>query len=381
MKICWKNLCLSACFILLSIASSLAQCGTLQSVTYDTTVAGTGNNTHVFTLSKFDPSVGTLMSAKINSVISVNYGFTLKNVEDVHRDFSVAVGRYDNFSSAALSTPYTNSMNIPLGSFPLDPGNSVSEVPSNILSRFVQTDSLVYNMANFLGSGTIDYNYTPITYTNLTGSNVYYYSATASDTIRFSITYFYCTASVLPISIINFFAKKEDQETIQLSWKTLNELAGRTYEIEKSEDGNTFSVLASELSVTEGDDADYLYNYTINKSDNNKIFFRIKMINSSDVISYSDIREVDLDNNTGNISLYPNPSSDFINVSFNQPQTSNWDINIYSSNGILIQNNYASNVNSFRIPFQHKLASGSYIMQIVNKRTQQNYAKRFTIVN
>lgn len=380
MKPLWKILCLSGYFIIVVSSFVMAQCGTLQSITYDTLATGTGNNSHVFSLSKFDPSVGTLVSARINSVISVNYGFTLKNVDSIQRDFSVDVGRYDNFSSSAMGTPYTNLMNVPLGSFLLNPGDTVSHLPATILSRYVQSDSIVYDMVNFLGNGTVAFNYTPITYTDLTGSNVYYYSATASDTIRFSVTYFYCTEEILSVGLINFFAKKEDPENIQLSWQTLNEITGRNYEIQKSTDGKNFSDLGLIASaVGDNSTGSYLYNYVITPSDNNnnKIYFRIKITDASAKSGYSATREVDLDKIAGDILLYPNPSADFINVVLNN--AANWQINIYAVNGILLQNDQFANTNAAHIVFKQKPAAGIYFMRILNQQTQKNFIQSFMV--
>ena len=95
-----------ACFTTLISFVSRSQCSTQQSITYDTLITGNGNNSHVFTLPQFDPAIGTLLSANINSTISLNYGFTLKNVEAMQRDFTVSVGRYDHYTSTALSTAY-----------------------------------------------------------------------------------------------------------------------------------------------------------------------------------------------------------------------------------------------------------------------------------
>ena len=137
MRPVWKTIFLSGCFTIFVSLIPRAQCGgTLQSISFDTLIVGTGNNPHVFTLPQFNPSIGTLSSVKINSTISLNYGFTLKNVELMQRDFSVAVGRYDHYTSTALSTPYTNLLDTSMGSFPLSPGDSVSKAPYAILSRY-----------------------------------------------------------------------------------------------------------------------------------------------------------------------------------------------------------------------------------------------------
>ena len=79
-----------------------AQCsnGLMNSISYDTLVTGSGNDTYNFTVPKFSPAVGTLVAVRINAIVSVNYGFLLKNVEHVNRNFTVEVERYDYFESA-----------------------------------------------------------------------------------------------------------------------------------------------------------------------------------------------------------------------------------------------------------------------------------------
>ena len=146
----WKNFFLCISVICVFVIQAACQCNnSLQSLSYDTLVPGTGNDVHQFTFSQFDPALGTLISARINSLVSVNYGFTLQNVEAVQRDFSVSVGRYDNFSSTALAAPYSNLLNIPDGSYLLDPGSEVTQPPATILYRYLNTDSVTTNTADF----------------------------------------------------------------------------------------------------------------------------------------------------------------------------------------------------------------------------------------
>jgi type IX secretion system substrate protein len=381
MKSFLKTLCLSGCLTIFVSLSSKAQCtNSLQSITYDTLIAGTGNNTHSFTFSQFDPSIGTLVSAKVNAVVSVNYGFTLQNVETVQRDFSVAVGRYDYFSSTAMVTPYSKLLNLPLGSFLLDPGNTVTQPSSTILYRYMHSDSITENTANFLGYGSVNFNYTPITYTNLTGSNVYYYSATASDTIHFSITYYYCNTTILPVSIIDFLASKDDSGKIELSWITLNEDRGCQYEIQKSEDGYQFMPLTSMLVSTDiKTKSDYLYDYNIAAGDGSAVYFRIKLTDASGNIKYSETRKVVLNDNSTPIYIYPNPSNSFINVAFNQATAGSWQVDIYASNGSKVQSNYFVNSNNIHIAFKQKLAAGIYFIHAANPQMQNNYVQPFCV--
>ena len=379
MRPLWKTAFLSGCLIMCIWVAGQGQCSSApQSVSYDTLIAGTGNNSHVFTLPQFEPSIGTLLSAKINSTISVNYGFTLKNVELAQRDFSVSVGRYDHYTSAALSSPYTNLIDTNIGNFILNPGDSVSKAPYTVLSNYGLNDSITGDIANFLGTSTVSFNYTPITYTTLTGSNVYYYSATASDTIHFSITYSYCASSILANDIIAFSAVRENNEIIKLSWTMASPMAGRNYEVEAGTDGTHFSGIAL---MADANKINYSNDYQIPGHAKGDIYFRIKIISPSGEVKYSDIKMVDIvEGNAANgISIYPNPCNDYINIVFNEPDLKNWDTWIYSSTGSLIQKNHFASVSTAHIHFINNLAAGVYFIKAESNTPQKRYLLSFMV--
>lgn len=373
-----KTACLTACFTIFISFASRSQCSTQQSITYDTLITGTGNDAHVFTLSQFDPSIGTLLSAKINSTVSLNYGFTLKNVEAVLRDFSISVGRYDHYTSAALSSPYTNLLDTNIGSFLLSPGDSVAKAPYTILSGYSKNDSVTSDVVKFLGTSTVNFNYTPITYTSLTGSNVYYYNANANDTIHFSITYYYCSNAILANDLIAFSAEKMNGEIIKLSWKMANAQRGRNYEIQSGADGIIFTDIAS---IADGDSLNYEYDYTLSAREKKDIYFRLKITSSSGQVKYSEIKMIDLsDINAGKGAfLYPNPSNNYINIVFNEPGLKNWDASIYSPDGYLIQKNHFVDVLQGHIDFHKKFPAGVYFIRVESIESPKKYLLSFLV--
>ncbi len=377
-----KKLCLAFLGLILHFSSG-AQCNNnlLQRVSYDTLIAGSGNDSYTFSFSKFNPSLGTLVAVKINSLVSVNYGFVLKNVESVKRNFSISVGRIDYFQSDALADVYNNQMQVNIGTFPLNPGNSVSQSLTPIISHYLNTDSVTSNLSNFMGAGTVSFDYEPTTYTTLLGSANYYYSASAADTVHFSITYLYCNAGVLLLNMGNFQALKENNTTIQLSWTTENELAGRNYEIQKSADGNNFAPVVSIPSVPDSDGkGSYLHNYTIGTDDKARIYFRVKETDGQGLVKYSEIRSVDLDDNdAAGMRIFPNPATSFVNVAFNQPSVKNWQVDIFSANGILIQSNSCLNTSTAHISFKEKPASGIYFIRATDQQTHKSFVQNFLI--
>ncbi len=338
-------------------------------------MTGNGNDTHSINLSQFDPSIGTLVSAKINSTVSLNYGFTLKNVDSTQKDFSVNVGRYDHFSSAALTSPYTNVVDTGIGSFLLNPGDSVTKQPYTLLYRYSQNDSITSNTVSFLGNNMVNYSYVPITYTNLTGSNVYYYSASANDTIRFSVTYYYCTNAILANNIISFSAEKENTDLVKLLWSTNQAESGNEYEIQVGGNGTQFFTIASLPS--ELNDNSYTYYYKISNNERGKLYFRLKVISQSGSITYSEIKTVDL-NNTNNAQafVYPNPSKDYINLAI---ENGAWDVTIFSAIGNIIQQDHFENTSLPHINFKSQLVSGTYFIRAESFTLKKQYVLKFAV--
>jgi len=378
----WKIIALCLCLENLASNSSFGQCSNIsQSITYDTLVPGTGNNSTLFTFPQFDPSLGTLVSVRVNSIVSVNYGFTLKNVEGIQRNFSVSVGRYDQFSSTAMVSSYTNLLDVALGSFLLDPGNSVSQSSHTILNRYLESDSITSNVVNFLGNGIVNFNYKAITYTNLTGSNTYFYSAGADDTLRFSITYFYCNSIILSADITNFSAIKENKETARLLWTTVNEQRDCIYEVEKSLDGKNFYTAGYVSSTNENNNSSsYIFHYQTMANERTDIWFRLKIKDASGSVKYSEIRMVDMSKDlSGDIYLYPNPSDQFINIVFNQTSLKNWQVDILAANGALVQKNIFRNASTGHIDFQNRLSPGVYFARATDQQTLKNYVLSFIV--
>jgi hypothetical protein len=368
--------------------SSAAQCsGILKSVSYNSVISGTGNDSHTIDIPQFDPSKGTLVAVKITSVVSLKYAFQLENNNASATSYSVQLGRNDFISSSALPSPVSNMNNIHqnYGPYALGASNGVSgsgpdyiSVPQfTVLNNYLDiNDSITTSVANFLGSGTVEFDYFTTTYYNITGN--YAFANTAADNINFTVAYYYCNTEVLASDIISFIASEQNAQNVKLSWATQNDIQGRTYEVQESTDGINFADISAISSAPENNDAgNYLYYYHIAKTDKDKIYFRIKVIDPNADIKYSVIRSIDLNEASG-ISLYPNPSNSFINIVFNQPGK-DWQLDIFSSDGALMQRNAFSNTNTAHIGFINRLAPGLYFIHAYEKLLQKSYVLSFSV--
>ncbi|MBS1934527.1 MAG: T9SS type A sorting domain-containing protein [Bacteroidetes bacterium] len=366
-----------------------AQCTsfTTKTATYDTTVRGMGNDNFSFNMPLFNPSAGTLISVVIKTNVSVGYSFQAENTSNTSRSINIGVGRYDYLSGAALSNSnFAGNIQSTYGPYNLAASDGVSNSGSDYIANgpfsflnhaIVLNDSITSSTANFLGSGTVHFDYFPSTYSSIPQNLTYNFSAT--DTVQFSVTYYYCNTSTLPTGIIDFSAVKESNAAIKLSWLTENESAGRTYEIEKSSNGKDFDSLAFISSeITADKNARYDYFYEIKNEDREKLFFRLKEINEDGTISYSEIRTVALNMETTNgIFLFPNPVSNSFNVHF--AVQGNWQIDIFSADGVLQQRDFTANNNSANIFFRKRLAAGVYFLKATNLANQEISATSFVI--
>lgn len=394
-----KNLripCVRTCVFVLYFALAAmprlatAQCtpSTYQAITYDTLVTGSGNTAAVFTFPKFDPSLGTLLSVKLQSVIGVGFNFSLENYEAIPKSYTVKIGRDDAITSEAMVDDFLNSTIKSYGPYALSPfdgvagsGTDYTYRQMNVLHNYTITDSITGAVAPFMGMGMVNFNNSPSTYSFVQGGANYSLFGSAADTTHFILTYTYCTATMLPSGITVFSATREAGQYILLGWQTVNEENGRYYDVEKSTDGSHFTKVNAVASFANGyAQGNYSYKYSITADDGDKLYFRLRRRDANGESFYSDVRSVNLYGAAAkSLYLYPNPSSRFINVSFNQPANKSWQVDILSSDGRLVQRQYFANANAAHIDFSEKLKAGTYFMRATERLTQQSHVSAFVV--
>lgn len=390
-KLCVRTCVAVSCLFFAVIPRmALAQCNpsTYQTIVYDTLVTGTGNTLSTFTFPKFDPALGTLISVKLQSVVSVGFSFSLENYELVAKSFGVKIGRDDNFHSDALADDFQNTVLKSYGPYALAASDQVpgsgpdyTYRQMNVLHNYTVTDSISGAVALFMGAGTVSIDNSPSTYAFVQGSANFNLLGAAYDTTHFFLTYTYCNAAMLPSGITVFSAKKEAGQNIQLNWQTVNEENSRYYDVEKSTDGSHFTKAGSLASFTNSyKQGAYSYKYAIAEDDQNKLYFRLKRRDINGEVFYSDVLSVNLYGAAGkSLYLYPNPSSRYINVNFNQAGNKTWQVDILSADGRLLQRGFYANTNTAHIEFTEKMKTGTYFMRVTDKQTQQNYISGFVV--
>ncbi|HEX4374666.1 MAG TPA: T9SS type A sorting domain-containing protein, partial [Puia sp.] len=286
--------------------------------------------------------------------------------------------------SSVLSSPLTNVGNILQNYGPYSLGASdgitgsgpdyISVPQFTVLNNYTDvTDSITNGVANFIGNGNVEFDYFTTTYYKLAGNSTFNF--TANDTINFTVSYYYCSVPVITSSLIDFNAKLQKDNTINISWQTANDQTDRTYNVERSSDGTSFDAVTN-VNAIKDTVANYFYDYNLNTNDKNKVYFRLKIVDQNNNATYSSMREVDLAEQQKEISLYPNPSHSFINVVFNHA-LNNLQIDVLSSTGESIQKFHCSNTSSVHIDFINSLPPGVYFIHAYDFDLKKNYVLSF----
>jgi hypothetical protein len=136
--------------------------------------------------------------------------------------------------------------------------------------------------------------------------------------------------SILPLTLISFTSKKIEQDKVILNWRSDHEMNSSYFVIERSEDAVLFEATGSVTAT--GNGGSYSFTDIISASVST-YYYRLKMVDSDGRTQYSNIVRI---NNTGTkekLSVFPNPSNNFITISSGRQQQAS----VLNNTGQLIQ--------------------------------------------
>jgi hypothetical protein len=149
------------------------------------------------------------------------------------------------------------------------------------------------------------------------------------DHIRITVYYDFV---ILPVKLTSFTATKNNK-AVDLHWKTAEETNMNYYEVEKSANGNSFTLLKTISSRGSSTANDYT---TTDQQPNNGInFYRLKMTDNSGKITYSKVAAVYFSNGK-NVVLYPNPWQKGTDLNISNLNGELITVDFYSPDGRLL---------------------------------------------
>lgn len=210
----------------------------------------------------------------------------------------------------------------------------------------------------------------------LTIGNKYYLyidgNGGASSDFYIEVTSGAATCSTLPVSLLHFSGEKEKNKN-KLFWSTATEINNDYFELERSYNALNFEKIVVVNGAGNSNNIlnYYQFDFSFDRSESVS-YYRLKQVDFDGHFSYSNIVALVNDSKLGEILVYPNPASNFLNISNSNDELTTYQV--YSVEGKLIKQ--GEFMSSLQIDL-NLYSSGTYLIKLIskNKVYQQKFIK------
>jgi hypothetical protein len=182
--------------------------------------------------------------------------------------------------------------------------------------------------------------------------------------------------SILPVKLVYFQGNNNNSKT-NLQWNIAQNESSDHFEIEKSYDGKIFTKIGSVLSSSKAGSETYSFAETT--VDEEKIFYRLKMVDKNQTVQYSRILSFQLRAiSEKNLMVINNPVSDKLTISFQSLADEKIDVKVYDITGRI---RIAQPINAYKgsnlisLPLNSGFTTGTYILDVT--RGSEHYGAKF----
>lgn len=167
-------------------------------------------------------------------------------------------------------------------------------------------------------------------------------------------------SGTLAIGLKNFQAVKTNGR-VYINWQTDYEKDADFFEIQYTYDKTDWKMLdrIKAFNLSTGNN----YNYTDSNPVTKDLYFRLKLVQKNGTASYSSISLVKYDNLKSKITIYPNPTSGYALVSFND-SFKKGTLTLSNFEGHVVQSKSVNSTSGYVKLEMTSLPKGIYIMEI-----------------
>jgi len=252
----------------------------------------------------------------------------------------------------------------------IDKGNGIFD-PANdsLIASLSAANAVTITPSSPYNSGALNYPSSP----GAANMKIYVVVATVGQSYLISTEITPCFASPLPVTFRNFYATRNSDNAVMLTWQTGSEKDLAMFAVERKK-GDTYEKL---VSVPAGNSAaGNTYSYIDANSDPSPGYYRIKAVNLDGTATYSATLQVKGTGHTGEISMYPNPTQGRVTISINDAAVPA-SIYVLDNAGRLVKT-ITTNKNLVEL---NGLAAGIYMIRIVDNATGNAWMKTLSVVN
>jgi hypothetical protein len=167
-----------------------------------------------------------------------------------------------------------------------------------------------------------------------------------------------------------------------LTWVAENEMNTSHFELERANDGQNFTNVASKpVSGPINIPTEYKHTDTVPgiQAAAAILFYRVKALDNNGRFAYSNVAVIKQEANTV-LQLWPLPCADYLNMFYKSESQGNLFVNIFNSAGLQVRQYTTRNVqgnNVFQITGMNQLPAGIYYLHIREQATGKVTAQRF----
>ena len=203
---------------------------------------------------------------------------------------------------------------------------------------------------------------------------MFYGVGSVNSASGYSGTSYKFIAVVLPVKFLSFYALKSG-DNARLSWTVASDNENKYFDIERSTNGRGYTAFARVNALSNGQ-AINTYESTdpaLSKLGSKDLYYRIKQVDKSGGAVYSVIRNLNLNQNSLGISLYPNPARSISKLIVDAPAPSKAILIIRDATGKQLQVmnlQFVKGINQKDINVS-SLPAGDYNVSVVSENLNQ----------
>ncbi len=170
-------------------------------------------------------------------------------------------------------------------------------------------------------------------------------------------------AILLPVLLVDFTATLNIEKMIVLDWATTMESNSSHFNIERSQDGSVWNTIGT-VQAAGNSSMTIDYSYTDENPAAGVNYYRLSMVDRDGRNAFSEVKIVRTTALVSDVSFYPNPARDYVNVSLAQSASTGAMIRLISQSGqVLQEKKVAGNGTTVTFPVQ-QYATGVYILSV-----------------
>lgn len=170
-------------------------------------------------------------------------------------------------------------------------------------------------------------------------------------------------AILLPVLLIDFTLIL-NSKMIVLNWKTTQESNSSHFAIQRSQDGSGWETIGTvQAAGTSAITIDYTFTDESPAAGVN--YYRLSMVDRDGHYAFSEVKIIRTSSLVNKVSVYPNPSSNYVNVSLGQGSNTEFTIRLISQSGQVMMEKKTQSAAGTTVTFPvQQYSTGLYILSV-----------------